>query len=49
MNKHSQTYIDLRPDPIDTEEPSDIMFWLGVAMVFVGSCALLVIAMGWAP
>ena len=49
MNKHTLDYIDLHPDPIDTEEPSDMMFWLGVAGVFVAGCALLVIAMGWAP
>jgi len=47
MNKHSQTYVDLRPDPIDTEEPSDLMFWLYVACTVVVGAALLVILMGW--
>ena len=49
MNKHSLDYIDMHPDPIDTEEPSDMMFWLYVASTVVVGAALLVILMGWAP
>ena len=48
MNKHTLDYIDLHPDPIDTEdEPGGLLFWLYVASTVVVGAALLVILMGW--
>ena len=47
MNKHSLDYIDMHPEPLEQDEPWGLMFWLGVAGVFVAGCALLVILMGW--
>ena len=31
MSRHSLKYIDLRPEPVDTREPSTLAFWLGAA------------------
>ena len=31
MNRHPLKYLDLRPDPVDTREPSPLMIWAGAA------------------
>jgi len=49
MNKHSLDYIDLHPEPVQQEEPSEVWIWLMAAMALVGACALVVIALGWTP
>jgi hypothetical protein len=44
MNKHSLTYVDLHPEPVQQEdEPSDWLIWLGAAVVLVGACATVAI------
>jgi len=31
VNRHSLTYIDLHPEPVDTREPSPLMIWAAAA------------------
>jgi hypothetical protein len=31
MNRHSLTYIEMYPEPVDTREPSTLAIWLGAA------------------
>lgn len=31
MNRHSQYYLELNPEPVDTREPSPLMIWAGAA------------------
>ena len=44
MNKHSLTYVDLHPEPVQQEEePSGWLLWFGAAVVLVGACATVAI------
>jgi hypothetical protein len=39
--------MEFAPEPLEQDEPSNLMFWLYVACTFVAGCALLVVLMGW--
>ena len=43
MNKHSLTYVDLHPEPVQQDDPSEWLIWLGAAVVLVCSCAAVAI------
>ena len=35
MNRHSLTYIDLHPEPVNTAEPSPLAIWAGAALALL--------------
>lgn len=35
MNRHSLTYIDLHPEPVQTAEPHPLAIWAGAALALL--------------
>ena len=35
MNRHSLTYIDLHPQPVQTDEPHPLAIWAGAALALL--------------
>jgi hypothetical protein len=31
MNRHALTYVEMYPEPLNAEEPSTLVIWLGAA------------------
>lgn len=44
MNRHSLTYIEMHPEPVDTREPSPLMIWAGAAFA-LGALYLLTVVL----
>lgn len=42
MNRHQLTYIEMYPEPVNTDEPSPLALWLGAAFTMLTLCAVTV-------
>lgn len=42
MNRHSLTYIEMYPEPVETDEPGPLLIWAGAAFA-LGALYLLTV------
>lgn len=42
MNRHQLTYIEMYPEPVNTDEPHPVLIWAGAAFATLALCAVTV-------